>query len=83
MRKLSYHMQIACSSEYLHVMTSECLISEGLSAADSQHQLALNADFVKKHLVLLRTLKFRIKVAFGQLTMNVNYAKVKEHFNPN
>lgn len=64
-------------------MTPECLISEGFSAADSQPQLALNTDFVKKHLVLLRTLKFRIKVAFGQLTLDVNYAKVKERFNPN
>lgn len=32
MRDLSYHTQLA--SEYLHVMTSKCLISEGLSAAD-------------------------------------------------
>ena len=53
MRELSYHTQLACSSEYLHVMTSECLISEGLSAADPQPQLALNTDFIKKHLVLL------------------------------
>lgn len=34
MRDLSYHTQLACSSEYLHVMTSKRLISAGLSAAD-------------------------------------------------
>lgn len=32
MRELSYHMQFACSCEY--VMTSEQLISESLSAVD-------------------------------------------------
>lgn len=34
MREQSYHTQLACSSEYLHVIPSEHLISEGLSAAD-------------------------------------------------
>lgn len=56
-------------------MTSEHLISEGLSAADPQSQLALNTDFCKKLLILLWILKFSIKVAFGQFTMNVNYVK--------
>lgn len=58
-------------------MTSEHLISEGLSAADPQSQLALNTDFSKKRLILLWMLKFSIKVAFGQFTLNVNYAKQK------
>lgn len=34
MREQSHHTQLACSSEYLRVMLSEHLISEGLSAAD-------------------------------------------------